>query len=135
VIGQDDIARIQDELGKLAIDAARIDLDGFLEAVDLTASPQALAEGISPRFVVSAGKWAEMAQLLKPFRDHAVEQLAQIRTELAESDEDLVPRDGACPGCGERRVDELSINADDSVVCATCGRRYSLADRDDEGQD
>jgi DNA-directed RNA polymerase subunit RPC12/RpoP len=126
VIGQDDIARIQDQLGKLALDVIRIDLDGFIEATDLVGSPQALTAGIDPRAVASAGGWLELAELLKPFRDQALMRLAVIREELAQNDEDLVAPEQACPSCGERRVDELSINEDGSVVCATCGRRYQV---------
>jgi hypothetical protein len=120
-----DIARIQEQLGRLALDAVRIDLDGFIEASDLVGSSQALGHGLSIATMRSAGEWAEMARLLKPFRDHAVERIAAIREELAESDEDLVPQEAACPGCRERHVDLLSIE-DDSVLCATCGRRYQL---------
>jgi formylmethanofuran dehydrogenase subunit E len=127
VISREDIARIQKELGVLSLQAVRIDVDGFIEASDLVGSPQALAAGIDPRAVTSAGNWAEMARLLKPFRDRAVYRLAAIREELAESDDDLVEPAMACPGCGERRVDELGLNDDGSVVCATCGRRYSVA--------
>ena len=126
MISQDDIARIQDELGRLALEAVRIDVDGFIEASDLIASPQAMAAGVNLRAVTSAGEWAEMARLLKPFRDHAVERLAVIREELIQGDDDLVGKEAACPGCGERSVDQLAINEDDSVVCATCGRRYFL---------
>ena len=128
MISQEDIARIQQEIGVLALDAVRIDLDGFLEATDAIGSPQALAAGINPHAVASAGQWAEIARLLKPFRDEAVARIAQIRDELAESDEDLVEPAQACPQCHERRVDELSINEDGSVVCATCGKRYSVAE-------
>jgi DNA-directed RNA polymerase subunit RPC12/RpoP len=127
VISQDDIGRIQDEIGRLALQAVRTDLDGFLEATDAVGSPQALAAGIDPEAVTSAGDWADLARLLKPFRDHAVTHLAEIRERLAESDDDLVAPDQACPSCGERRVDELSLNDDGSVVCATCGRRYAVA--------
>jgi DNA-directed RNA polymerase subunit RPC12/RpoP len=127
VISGEDVARIQEELGALSLQAVRIDVDGFIEACDGVASPQALAAGIDPRAVTSAGGWAEMARLLKPFRDRAVYRLAAIRGELAESDEELVPREAACPSCGERRADELALNSDDSVLCATCGRRYSVA--------
>jgi hypothetical protein len=80
--------------------------------------------------VTSAGDWADLARLLKPFRDHAVTHLAEIRERLAESDEDLVAPDQACPSCGERQVDELSLNDDGSVVCATCGQRYALAEEE-----
>ena len=127
MISQDDVARIQDELGRLAIEAVRIDVDGFIEACDLVGSPQALAAGIDPRAVTSAGNWAGMARLLKPFRDEAVGRIAVIRERLAEDDDDLVEAAMACPSCGERRVDELGLNDDGSVVCATCGRRYSVA--------
>ena len=129
MISENDIRRIQEQLGRLALEAVRIDLDGFIEASDLVGSPQALSAGVSPSAVTSAGQWAEMARLLKPFRDHAVERLAIIRSELAEDDEGLVPREAACPQCRERRVDELAINEDESVLCATCGRRYQLPTR------
>ena len=127
MISQEDIRRIQDEIGRLALQAVRTDLDGFLEATDAVGSPQALPAGIDPQAVGSAGEWAEIARLLKPFRDDAVARLALIRERLAESEDDLVAADQACPGCGERRVDELSLNEDGSVICATCGNRYSIA--------
>jgi uncharacterized Zn-finger protein len=127
VISQDDIYRIRDEIGQLALDAVGIDLDGFLEAAEAVGSPQALASGIDPQAVASAGEWSEIARLLKPFRDEAIGRLDQIREELAEGDEDLVEPAQACPRCHERRVDWLSINEDGSVVCATCGTRYSIA--------
>ena len=126
MISEEDIYRIRDDLGRLALAALRLDLDGFIEASEVVGSPQALAAGVSPQAVAGAGHWAEMARLLKPFRDHVVEQAGDIRTELAERDEGLVPADAACPNCGERRADELTINDDESVVCATCGRRYHL---------
>ena len=126
MITQEDVARIQEELGALSLQAVRIDVDGFIEACDEVASPQALAAGIDPRAVTNAAGWAETARLLKPFRDQAVARLAAIRERRAESEDELVPPGAACPSCGERRVDELAINADE-VVCATCGRRYSLA--------
>jgi DNA-directed RNA polymerase subunit RPC12/RpoP len=131
VISQDDIYRIRDEIGQLALDAVGIDLDGFLEAADAVGSPQALASGIDPQAVASAGEWSEIARLLKPFRDEAIERLDQIRAELAEDDDDLVNEALACPQCGERRVDELGLNEDGSVVCATCGKRYSVAEEEE----
>ena len=127
MISQEDTARIQEEIGALSLQAVRIDVDGFIEACEQIGSPQALAVGIDPRAVTSAADWAEMARLLKPFRDEAVARLAMIRERLAESDEDLVETTMACPSCAERRVDELTLNDDGSVVCATCGRRYSVA--------
>ena len=130
MISEDDTARIQQELGQLALAAVGVDLDGFLEVVDLVGSPQALAAGLSPAAVTSAAGWADLARLLKPFRDNAVERVAQIRQELVDPDS-VVAREAACPGCGERRVDELSINEDDSVLCATCGRRYQLPSREE----
>jgi uncharacterized protein YbaR (Trm112 family) len=128
VISQDDIYRIRDEIGQLALDAVGIDLDGFLEAAEAVGSPQALASGIDPQAVASAGEWSEIARLLKPFRDEAIGRLDQIRAELADTDEDMVEAAQACPQCHERRVDELGLNEDGSVVCATCGRRYSVGE-------
>ena len=125
MISNDDIARIQQQLGELALAAVRTDLDGFLEVTEAIGSPQALAAGLAPNVVASASGWSDLARLLKPFRDNAVERVAQIRQELVDPDS-VVSRDAACPSCGERRVDELSINEDDSVLCATCGRRYQL---------
>jgi len=127
VISQEDVARIQEEIGALSLQAVRIDVDGFIEVCDEVGSPQALADGIDHRAVTSAADWAEMARLLKPFRDQAVARIGAIREEQAESDDDLVEAGMACPGCAERRVDELTLNDDGSVVCATCGRRYSVA--------
>ena len=36
----------------------------------------------------------------------------------------------ACPGCGERRVDELVHLDDDHVQCATCGTEYNPLTRE-----
>ena len=130
MISNDDIARIQQQLGELALAAVRTDLDGFLEVTEAIGSPQALAAGLAPNAVTSASAWAELARLLKPFRDRAIERLPQIRAELVDPDS-VVSREAACPGCGEQRVDELSINEDDSVLCATCGRRYQLPGREE----
>ena len=47
MISQDDIARIQEELGRLALETVRIDVDGFIEASDLIGSPQAMAAGVT----------------------------------------------------------------------------------------
>ena len=129
MISETDTARIQQQLGELALAAVRIDLGGFLEVVDAVGSPQALSAGLSPNVVASASVWAEMARLLKPFRDDAVARLSQIRAEVADPDS-VVSEDAACPSCGERRMDELEINEDDSVLCATCGRRYQLPGRE-----
>jgi hypothetical protein len=127
VISENDIARIQDQLGRLSIQAVEIDLDGFLEVTEFIGSPQALSHGFGIDLVNSASQWAERARILKPFRDHIIEQSESIREELAEREGGLAPRKAACPGCQERRVDRLSTNEDDSVVCATCGRRYQLS--------
>ena len=127
MIGEEEIARIQSRLGELAVSAVGIDLDSFIEASDQVGSPQALAAGIDPRAVASAGSWAELARLLKPFRDHAVARLAAIRAELAE-DGDLVPEEAACPDCGERSVDQLTIDDTDNVVCGSCGAKYPVAE-------
>jgi len=126
LISEGDIARIQEQLGRLALDAVRLDLEGFIEAACAVGSPQALAAGLDPAVVASPGEWAELARLLKPFRDGAVERTAAIREELAERAGELAPPEAACPSCGERRVDELTLNEDGSVACATCGRRYHL---------
>jgi len=125
MISEQDVERIQQELGELALQALRIDLDGFIEASDLVGSAQALSAGASPWAVTSAAGWAEMARLVKPFRDHVVERVAQIREEMVGAG-DLAPAGSECPSCGERRVDELGINEDGSVLCATCGRRYQM---------
>jgi DNA-directed RNA polymerase subunit RPC12/RpoP len=41
------------------------------------------------------------------------------------NDEGLVREKDACPGCGERRADELVwVDEGESVECQTCGTRY-----------
>jgi DNA-directed RNA polymerase subunit RPC12/RpoP len=125
LISETDAARIQNQLGQLALDAGRIDLDGFLELAEQAGSAQALAAGLDPKLVTGASAWAEMARLLKPFRDDAVARLTQIRAEVEDPDGVVAP-EAACPSCGQRRMDELAINEDDSVLCSTCGRRYQL---------
>ena len=81
MLSTEEIAAIQEEIGSLAIAAAGIDLDAFLEVVHQVGSPQALAAGIDPRAVTSAGDWKDLADLLKPFRDAAMERIDQIRKE------------------------------------------------------
>ena len=44
----------------------------------------------------------------------------------SDSEEEMVPKEAACPRCGERRVDQLILHEDDSVDCLSCGNRYSL---------
>jgi hypothetical protein len=80
-----DTARVQEQIGELAIRAAGIDLDAFLEVAEQVGSPQAMAVGINPKAVTSAADWTELARLLKPFRDAAVERIEQIRKEDAAS--------------------------------------------------
>src|SRR5713101_6674345 len=67
----EEVGRMREQIGELAIAAAAIDLDVFLEVVERVSSPQALSAGIDPRAVTSAGDWIELASLLKPFRDAA----------------------------------------------------------------
>ena len=124
MITSEEITRIQQEVGRLAFQAVCIDLDGFLEAADQIGSPQALAGGTKPSAVSSAGEWAELARLLKPFRDAAATRIEQLRAEALDEG-DLVELNHGCPNCGERFVDRLSID-DDTVVCGTCGTRYDL---------
>jgi hypothetical protein len=124
VISEDDVARVREQLGEFAVASLRIDLDGFLEVVAALGSPEALRHDFAPRVVASAAEWQELALLLKPFRDEARQRITAIRAER--EDDDLAPTGAACPGCGERRTDELVINDDGSVLCLTCGRRYQL---------
>ena len=124
MITSDDITRIQEEVGRLAFQAVCIDLDGFLEVTDQVGSPQALAGGTKPSAVSSAGEWAELARLLKPFRDAAAGRIEQLRAEALD-ERDLVELNRGCPSCGERFVDRLAID-DETVVCGTCGTRYQL---------
>jgi hypothetical protein len=90
VISEDEMARIMDEIGLLALGAARIDLDGFLSVAELASSPQALLSGFDFAAVASAGEWAEMASLLRPFRDKAIGRLDIIRAHLANVDPELL---------------------------------------------
>lgn len=50
-----------------------------------------------------------------------------MTAETSDSEEELVPKEAACPRCGERRVDELILHEDDSVDCSSCGNHYSLS--------
>jgi DNA-directed RNA polymerase subunit RPC12/RpoP len=43
----------------------------------------------------------------------------------APQDEPRVSAEWACPECGERRMDSLTCE-EDSVTCATCGKKYIL---------
>ena len=83
-----------------------------------------------PRAVASAGEWAEMARLLKPFRDHVAGRYATLQAELR--DEDLVRPGHGCPSCGERRMDWLGVQDDESVKCGTCDLQYMLPGDEEE---
>jgi hypothetical protein len=83
---REEIKAIADQIGELAIAAAAIDLDAFLDLAERVGSPQALTAGIEPRAVTSAGDWVELAGLLKPFRDAAVERIEQIQKEDSSDD-------------------------------------------------
>jgi len=80
-LSPEDTARVQEEIADLVIRAAGIDLDAFLDVTRQVGSPQAMAAGINPKAVTSARDWVELARLLKPFRDAAVERIEQIRKE------------------------------------------------------
>jgi hypothetical protein len=84
-LSSEDVARMRDQIGEIAIAAAAVDLDAFLEVVKRVGSPQTLTAGIDPRVVASAGDWTDLAGLLRPFRDAAVERIDQIRKEDAAS--------------------------------------------------
>jgi transcription elongation factor Elf1 len=43
-----------------------------------------------------------------------------------DSEEETVPKEAACPRCGERRVDELILHEDDTVDCLSCDNHYAL---------
>jgi uncharacterized protein (DUF983 family) len=43
----------------------------------------------------------------------------------------LVGKGCGCPKCGEERMDYLEINDDDEVLCATCGNKYSLTEKEE----
>jgi hypothetical protein len=81
MITPEEITAVQQAIGKLALEATRIDLDAFIEVTDEVGSPQALAAGIDPRAGPSASEWAEIARLLKPFRDDALARVRRIREE------------------------------------------------------
>jgi hypothetical protein len=124
VISPQEAMRVQRKLAELELDAASIDLDPFLDVVARLGSPQALAAGFSLQVIESASEWLELARLLKPFRDRAIERLRALRH--GGSDEELVAVAWACPGCRERRIDWLAVSEDDAVCCASCGTRYFL---------
>ena len=121
-------------IGRLAIEASTIDLDGFIAVTEAVASPQAAASGINIAAVNSAAGWAELARLLKPFRDRSAAMVERIRAEREGLDDDLVPPGAACPRCGELHVDELALQEDGGVDCASCGTHYQLPDEKRGGQ-
>jgi hypothetical protein len=117
---------LQESLGRIAIEASTINLDGFLEMAEGVSSPQAVASGLSIDAITSAARWAELARLLMPFWELARELVNRIREDREGLDDDLAPTSCACPGCGELRIDMLGINDYESVDCATCGAHYQL---------
>ena len=56
--------------------------------------------------------------------------LAQIERSVND-DNEHVPEKAACPQCGERQADCLTINDEDSVDCATCGNHYHLPPKEE----
>jgi hypothetical protein len=82
VITSQQIADAQEQIGLLCVDAANLDLDAFIEVTEQVGSPQALAAGLDLRVVQSAAEWTDLAKLLKPFRDAAIERLRQIGKEI-----------------------------------------------------
>ena len=73
MITPEETAAIQEELIRLAFASLKIDLDSFLEVTVIIGSPQALAAGTQLQSVTSAAKWLDLARLLKPFRDQALQ--------------------------------------------------------------
>jgi hypothetical protein len=47
-----------------------------------------------------------------------------VRDAINAQVDDLVAEADACPGCGERNVDNLVWQDDGKVKCTTCGKRY-----------
>ena len=73
----------QEQLLRVVIDAATFDLDDFIETVEQAGAAQAIGSGDDLRFARNAAEWAEIARLLKPFRDEVIRRLDMIIAEDA----------------------------------------------------
>jgi hypothetical protein len=116
-----------------------IDLDGLARVHGRLASPQALLDGIPFATQLSAENWLAIVEAALTLRDASRfddDALAAVEANLPaplqpvapprfEPGDELVDEAFACPGCGERRVDELQVT-DDSAVCLTCGIEFNL---------
>jgi len=48
-----------------------------------------------------------------------------VRDAINAQAEEVVAEADACPGCGERRIDRLVWQDDETVKCTTCGKQYT----------
>ncbi|MBM4020578.1 MAG: hypothetical protein FJ288_20045 [Planctomycetes bacterium] len=50
--------------------------------------------------------------------------VAYVRDAINAQADEMVAQADACPGCGERNVDNLVWQDDQTVKCTTCGKQY-----------
>lgn len=55
-----------------------------------------------------------------------LDEQADLDFEEEYDEDELVEREFKCPDCGERRIDALEWQDDDSVRCDSCGRVYRI---------
>ena len=123
-----DLARVRTHLLVLSVRVLRVDLDRFIETAEHVQALGRESE-IDPRAGDEAGRWAEVARSLKPFRNEASKVIARIRYSQSAGEPDrFLPESAACPSCGERRVTAVLVKDNGSLLCGTCYRRYRPPD-------
>jgi hypothetical protein len=119
-----DVARVRTHLLLLSLRVLRVDLGHFIQTAEHI---QALGQepGNGQLGAGEAGRWAELARLLTPFRDEASSVISRIRySQAAAEPRRFLPESAACPSCGERRITAVIVNDNGSLLCETCYRRY-----------
>ena len=148
---EDVAARFDDAKTLLSFGAACVwmaDLDLLRTFYERASSAQEVAEGsVTLGQSLSAAHWRALVEAAIAFKatvgpfgedvQTAVRERVLSATPRAEAEPegdagDLVREEWRCPSCGERRMDWLPIQDDESVRCGTCGLQYRLPGEEEE---
>ena len=87
-----------------------------------------LGQGLAKHAKAEPKDWGASGDLYR-IRSCLIEALAGLRGVEVESIEDHldtdVPKVAGCPRCGERCMDKLTCQYDETVRCTTCGKQYT----------
>jgi hypothetical protein len=87
-----------------------------------------LGQGLAKHAKAEPKDWGASGDLYR-IRSCLIEALAGLRGVEVESIEDHldtdVPKVAGCPRCGERCMDKLTWQDDETVRCTTCGKQYT----------